>query len=124
MPVALKRPAQPRPRVQVPLFPCPQHDWPEAPHVEHLSPVAEITHEKPVEHSFPLSQQAWSAAPHAVHIPTAPSTSSVQLKPVWQLPPMQQAAPAPPQGSQVLLFCPGGLLQPSPALQVSPPQQG
>ena len=57
-------------------------------------------------------------------MPPPPSTSPVHTDPVWQLPPWQQAAPRAPQLSHVLLFWPGGLLQPSPALQVLFAQQG
>jgi hypothetical protein len=116
-PVSAVRPAHPSPAVHWPLVPLPQQTWFEAPHAEHLSPVAETTHERPVVHSVPLLQQAWSAPPHGAHMPPPPSTWPAQLRPPWQLPPAQQAWFAPPQFSQVLLFAPGGLAHPSPALQ-------
>jgi hypothetical protein len=48
----------------------------------------------------------------------------VQTSPAWQLSPAQHAAPLAPQASQTPgVFCPGGSLQPSPALQVLFAQQ-
>jgi hypothetical protein len=118
------RPAQPRPAVQVPLLPFPQQTWPDAPHVEHVSPVAERTHVKPVVHSVaPFGQQAWLAPPHTAHVPPPPSTWPTHANPVGQLPPPQHAWPMAPQVSHTPAVLPG-LLQPSPALQVSFWQQG
>ena len=106
------------------VLPPLQHACPEPPQAAHLSPVGETMQESPVMHSFWPLQQGWSAPPQAPQVPPPPSTSPVQTEPVWQLPPWQQAAPIAPQLSQTLLFAPGGLLQPSPALQVLLPQHG
>jgi len=97
----------------------PQQLWFEPPHAAHLSPVGETMQPRPVLHPVWVSQHGWSAAPHGVQVPPPASVSPVQRRPVWQLPPMQQAWPAPPHISHVLLVlpCPGGLLQPSPARQ-------
>jgi hypothetical protein len=95
-----------------------------APQVEHVSPVAETTQERPVVHAVPPAQHAWSAPPHGLQVPPPPSTSPVQAKFAWQVPPGQHAWSAPPQFSQVLLFGPGGLLQPSPALHTLLLQHG
>jgi hypothetical protein len=135
VPCAAFRPVQAKPvALHVPLLPLPQQDWPDPPHAdvdEHTSPVAESMQDRPVLHVLPPpkppGQQAWPAPPHALHVPPAgrppPSAGVVkQPRPLWQLLPPQQAAPAAPQLSQVPPVMPVAL-QPRPVLQALPAQQ-
>jgi len=122
------RPEQAKPALQVPLLPVPQQDCPEPPQVPHRSPLAETKHESPVSHvppPPPPGQQDWPEAPHALHVPVPPSASVKHPRPLWQLLPPQQAAPAAPPLSQVPVPTrPPVTLQHRPVPQALPEQQG
>jgi hypothetical protein len=134
IPCATFRPAQTNPVLQVPVFPEPQHDFPDAPQSELAAqtlPSLESMHESSVSQVADpprvLGQQGLPAPPQALQVPpprTPPSTLVVkQPSPLWQLLPEQQAAPSAPQLSQVPALAPV-TLQPRPVLQVLPEQHG
>jgi hypothetical protein len=124
-PLPLLRPPHASPGEQVPALPVPQHGCPGPPQVPHLSSPGDETQLMPVWHALGPPQQICPLAPHALQLPAPPSARPPQARPDWQLLPGQHAWPAPPQVSQVAgVLLPGGLLHPSPLLQVLLAQQG
>ena len=79
----------------------------------------------PFWHGVVPAQQIWPLPPHELQLPAPPSARPPHARPLWQLLPRQQVCPRAPQVSQVAgVLAPGGLLHPSPVLQVLLGQHG
>jgi hypothetical protein len=103
VPLARLRPEHTRPPVQVPLFPVPQQDCPEAPQVEQVFPAVastqlsvEVQAVTPPSMAGPpaTAQQSCPAPPHPAQVPGRPVAVSrlEQAKPALHVP-----APVPQQ---------------------------
>jgi hypothetical protein len=103
-PIALSRPPQASPVVQVPLLPVPQQGWLAPPQVPHWSVVGVTRQESPAPHGVlppsPLppvfGQQSCPVAPQAPQVPGIPIALSrpPQASPAEQVP----LLPVPQQG--------------------------
>jgi Wiskott-Aldrich syndrome protein len=126
--VAVSRPEQAKPVLQVPVPPEPQQDWPEPPQVEQMLPVDFRTQDPEVHWVAPPPvQQAWPSPPQAPHLPAFPVAESrpEQAKPVLQVPVLpvpQQAWPSAPQVEHTLPV--DETMQDSPVSHVLPPPPG
>ena len=114
VPCAASRPEQAKPVSHVPLLPVPQQGSPEPPQeveAEQTLPLAERLHVNPLSQVPPPpppapGQQVWPEPPHALHVlaPASTPVSAMQPRPLWHaFVPAQQAAPAAPQSSHVLV---------------------
>lgn len=127
MPLALSRPEQTNPELQVPLAPVPQHDCAEPPQVEHWLPDALTTQETPELHGVAPAQQACPSAPHALQVPAVPWATArpLQAKPVLQVPLLpvpQHGCPEPPHEEEEKQTLPvAESVHESPLSQVLPP---
>jgi len=101
--VAVARPEQTNPLLQVPLLPVPQHDCAEPPQVVQMLPEALSTQDPEVHWVTPPPvQQGCPSAPHAPQVPGVPDEAvrPEQARPVLQVPVLpvpQQDCPEPPQ---------------------------
>ena len=98
------RPEQPKPVLQVPLFPVPQHGCPSAPQVPHWFPAVAIMQDSAVMQAVtvappsappsvppgppPVGQQGCPAPPQVAHMPGVPALlmRPVQASPVVHVP--------------------------------------